>query len=152
MFRAVVYCFKYKAIMPNKLGSVRMYVFLSICTWPLCVCFNIMGFIRRNSGRHQQGRGMWLVSLFYSIALLIHNLKYQDYGGAWSAVVWWEKKWIPRSASVVSPGQARLVSGGEKWKPREKHSFCLGFLYWKGNAPKGKCKPVCRNKVRLYII
>lgn len=82
----------------------------------VCVCANIMGFIR-SSGRNQQGRGVWAVSLFYSIGLLIHNRRYQDCGGGWSEVVWWDKKWSPRCVSVVSLGQEGPVPCGEKWKP-----------------------------------
>lgn len=144
MFRAVIYYFKYKAIMPSKLGDVRMCVFLSIWAWPLCVCFNLMGCIR-SSGRNHQGRVLRLVSLFYSIALLIHNLKYQDCGEGRSAAVWW----------VKSKSRGLWVS----WAWDKQGWYLGGEMKAQGeNVPctdaslKGKCKPVCRSGVRLYIV
>lgn len=81
---------------------------------------------------------MWLRSLFYSIALLIHNLRYQDYGGGWSVVVWWDKKWLLRSVSLVSLGQEGLVSRGRNESPRRDVVFVPRFsalvLYLDGNA------------------
>lgn len=85
-----------------------------------------MGFIRR-SGRNRQGRGMWPVSLFYSIALFIHNLRHQR--------LWWRlqcsgvvrQKANSQLCEHGEPGTGGACASGEEWKPRRDAFFVSGF-------------------------
>lgn len=102
------------------------------------VCWKI---IIRSSGRNQPGRGMWPESLFYSIPSWFRNLRYQGCGGGWSAVVWWDKKWILASADGLSLGQQQLVPRGKNESPG-RGTFCLSEF----PALRGKCNSMCRNR------
>lgn len=139
--RALTCCLKNEATVPNTEGCACV----CVCARALCVCLNIMGFIR-SSGRNQPGRGMWLVSLFYSITLLVQKLKIPR--------LWWKLKCCGVVGQKVDPwicewaelGTRGAGAQGGKWKPRERDRVFFVWVSCPDVSLRGKFKPVCRNR------